>query len=89
MRDSVVIVTGGGGRGQVGYAVAEAFLDAGAKVIVTDVSDRVDALADELARKGEVEAIRADLTRAEGAEAVVAAAKVRRCRRCARAAARS
>ncbi|MFW6080245.1 MAG: SDR family NAD(P)-dependent oxidoreductase, partial [Gemmatimonadota bacterium] len=82
MRDRVVIVTGVGARGQVGYAVAEAFLTAGARVVVTDLSDAVDALARELATTagggGErVVAVRADLTRSDGAEAVVAEARER------------
>lgn len=75
MEGKVVIITGVGARGQLGYALAEAFLGAGAKVVLTDVRPEVEGLARELATGTEVVGIAADLTRAEEAERVVAAAR--------------
>lgn len=77
MRGKIVIVTGVGARGQVGYAVARALLDAGARVVVTDIAAGVEALAGELEHRGEVTAIRADLTEQAGAERVVTLARER------------
>ena len=71
MRDRVVIVTGVGGRGQVGFAVAEALVAQGAHVVVTGRSAEVESHAAEL---GAV-AVVADLAEAEGAERVVEAAR--------------
>ncbi len=78
MRDRVAVVTGVGARGQVGFAVAQALLRAGAQVLVSGHGDRVEALADELRADGAmVAAARADLTTAAGAESVIAAARER------------
>ena len=74
MRGKAAIVTGVGARGQVGYAVAEALLRAGASVLVTGRSAELETLAHELAQHGNVLAMRADLTDGGGAQAVVAAA---------------
>lgn len=65
--DNVVLVTGVGRRGQVGYAVARALLQAGAKVVVTNIHDSVRALAEDLGREVDapdrIVARTADLTR--------------------------
>ncbi len=80
MPGRVAIVTGVGARGQVGYAIARALLDAGDLVVVTGRGPAVEALATELAGGGgggEVVAVRADLATAAGAAAVVAEARAR------------
>lgn len=77
MRGKVVLITGVGGRGQVGYALAEAFLAEGARVAITGLGPEVEAHARELAGRGEAVGLAADLTRAEEAERVVAAARER------------
>ena len=74
LQDRVAIVTGVGGRGQVGFAVAEALLARGARVVVADISSVVEGLAEELRARGEVESVTADLSRPEGARRVVEAA---------------
>ncbi len=75
MGERVVLVTGVGDRGQVGYAVAEALVVEGARVVVTSRSEAVMELARSLG--GEVIAVAADLSEEEGAAAVVAAAQDR------------
>ncbi len=80
MQGSVAIVTGVGARGQVGYAVAQALLADGTRVVVTARGAGIAALAEELAASapgGEVVAVRADLATSDGAESVVAAARER------------
>ena len=77
MRHRAVIVTGVGGRGQVGFAVAQRLLAAGARVVVTGHSAGVNELATELSAHGEVVAVEADLTEPADAERVVAAARER------------
>jgi NAD(P)-dependent dehydrogenase (short-subunit alcohol dehydrogenase family) len=62
MTDRVVIVTGVGDRGQVGYAVARLFRDAGARVIITGRTEGVGELAQELGDPYSVHAVVADLT---------------------------
>ncbi|MBI4409262.1 MAG: hypothetical protein HY561_06110, partial [Gemmatimonadetes bacterium] len=47
MRGKVAIVTGVGGRGQVGYALAEALLDDGARVVISGVTANVEERASE------------------------------------------
>lgn len=75
MAERVVIVTGAGDPGQVGYAVAEAFVGAGARVVVTargeSIRDRAASLGDD------VVGVAADLADPAGAEAVVEAARTR------------
>lgn len=65
MRDKVVLITGVGGAGQVGYALAEAFLTSGARVAVTGRTDEIEARARELAEHGPVLGVVVDLTVAE------------------------
>ncbi|MBI4540128.1 MAG: SDR family oxidoreductase [Gemmatimonadetes bacterium] len=77
MRDRVVLITGVGGRGQVGYAVAGAVLRAGARVLITAregarVREHAAVLA-ALGPAGAVAAVGADLAGEEGARAAVAA----------------
>ncbi|HET9985997.1 MAG TPA: SDR family NAD(P)-dependent oxidoreductase [Longimicrobiales bacterium] len=76
MQGRVAVVTGVGARGQVGYAVAEALLAAGARVVVAGHSDAIEEHGRALAEKGgEVAAVRADLTEPEGAMTVVGVAR--------------
>jgi NAD(P)-dependent dehydrogenase (short-subunit alcohol dehydrogenase family) len=62
MKGKVVIVTGVGARGQLGYALAERFLRAGASVIASARNAEVEAMARELAQAGEILPVVADLT---------------------------
>ena len=71
LQDRVVIVTGVGGRGQVGYAIAEALIARGARVVLADVSAVVDDLARALDAEGSVAAVAGDLTKPENARRVV------------------
>jgi NAD(P)-dependent dehydrogenase (short-subunit alcohol dehydrogenase family) len=71
MHPPVVLISGVGNAGQVGYAIAEAFLRAGARVVITDIDARVEELARRLG--SETLGVRADLTREEEAARVVAA----------------
>lgn len=75
MSDRVVIVTGVGDRGQVGYAVAEAFVERGARVLVTSRGEAIHELARSLG--GDVVGVPADLADPEEAAAVLEAARSR------------
>lgn len=75
MAGSVVVITGVGRAGQVGPALAAAFRERGALLVLAGLSEEVEARAAELG--GDVVAVRADLTSEDGAEAVVAAARER------------
>jgi NAD(P)-dependent dehydrogenase (short-subunit alcohol dehydrogenase family) len=70
---STVLLTGVGGDGQVGQAVARAFAEAGASLILVDrVQEHVDARAGELTRGGHAAAGYAcDLTDGAAVKAVV------------------
>lgn len=70
MQGRVVLVTGVGARGQLGFALARVFADAGAAVAVVDVAADVDALARELGDG--VLGLHADLTDADECARVVA-----------------
>jgi NAD(P)-dependent dehydrogenase (short-subunit alcohol dehydrogenase family) len=61
MNDHVSIITGVGNDGQVGYAVARRFVEAGARVLITDRSGQVEALAANLGAGERVVAVTADL----------------------------
>lgn len=75
MRGKVVVITGVGGRGQLGFALAEAFLRRGARVLVAGRRPHVEEHARELAAGGgEVVSTVADLTTGDGAAGVVRAA---------------
>lgn len=67
------IVTGVGRRGQVGFAVARALIDAGAHVAVTSFGDEIEPMAAELG--GGTVAVKADLTNEGDVERVVATAR--------------
>lgn len=75
MSDRVAIVTGVGGRGQVGFAVAEALVEQGARLVVTGRTAEVEAHARELG--DDVVSVVADLADANGAAAVVEAVRDR------------
>ena len=75
MSDRVVIVTGVGDRGQVGFAVAEAFVGRGAHVVVTGRTDAIEGHARELG--DDVVGIAADLADVDGVQKVVEAARER------------
>ncbi|MBW3554409.1 MAG: SDR family oxidoreductase [Gemmatimonadetes bacterium] len=72
---SVVLITGVGKAGQVGYALAEAFRERGARLVLVGRSEEVEARAAELG--GEAVAVRADLATEAGAAAAVDAARER------------
>ncbi|HEU5207789.1 MAG TPA: SDR family oxidoreductase [Longimicrobiales bacterium] len=75
MDGRVVIVTGVGDAGQVGYAIAARLLAAGARVVITARSSSVQQHATSLGSDERVIAVEADLTLDDGAERVVAAAR--------------
>ncbi|MDX1674643.1 MAG: SDR family oxidoreductase [Longimicrobiales bacterium] len=75
MSDRVVIVTGVGDRGQVGFAVAEAFVGEGARVVVTGRTGKIEDHARELG--DDVVGVEADLADADGAAKVVDAVRER------------
>lgn len=77
MTGRAVIITGVGGRGQLGYAVAERFLDEGARVLITGRSAAVQELAQSLAGHGEVHAFEADLTNDDDVRALIDHARER------------
>jgi NAD(P)-dependent dehydrogenase (short-subunit alcohol dehydrogenase family) len=65
-----VIVTGVGGGGQFGYALAGALLARGMRVAITDIAPTVREHAASLGTRERVVALDADLTTEDGAEAV-------------------
>ena len=67
------IVTGVGGRGQAGFAVARALIDAGARVAVTSFGGKLDELAAELG-SGTV-SVTADLANEDDVARVIATAR--------------
>jgi NAD(P)-dependent dehydrogenase (short-subunit alcohol dehydrogenase family) len=75
MTDRVVIVTGVGGRGQLGYAVAEAFVAQGARVLIAARGQDVEERARELGAG--VVALAADLADPAAAEEVAATVRER------------
>lgn len=74
MTGRVVVITGVGAAGQLGFAVASKFFAAGARVVVAGHSDAVRGLADQLGPRDRVLGVRADLTTSDGVAAVAAAA---------------
>jgi 3-oxoacyl-[acyl-carrier protein] reductase len=60
IKGRVALITGCGSEGGIGFAIAQAFVDAGAKVAITATSDRIHTRAAEL---GGVFAATADLTK--------------------------
>jgi NAD(P)-dependent dehydrogenase (short-subunit alcohol dehydrogenase family) len=77
MDGRVAIITGVGDRGQLGFALAQKFLAAGARVVITGLAPDVEQLAAELTPAAHVAAVRADLTNDEDVARVVAAASDR------------
>jgi NAD(P)-dependent dehydrogenase (short-subunit alcohol dehydrogenase family) len=75
MTERVVVVTGVGGQGQIGFAVAEAFAARGARVLIASRGPEVEERARELGHG--VVAVAADLADPMGAEQVVAAVRER------------
>jgi 3-oxoacyl-[acyl-carrier protein] reductase len=73
VHDRTILITGVGGAGQLGYALAESLAAAGARLVLADRSQEVEARARQL---GEERAfgVAADLATEEGAAAVVRAA---------------
>jgi NAD(P)-dependent dehydrogenase (short-subunit alcohol dehydrogenase family) len=61
MKGRVVIVTGAGARGQVGYSVADRFVRAEARVIVSGRDAGIESLAAALSAGGEAIGVKADL----------------------------
>jgi NAD(P)-dependent dehydrogenase (short-subunit alcohol dehydrogenase family) len=74
MNETVAVVTGVGGKGQVGYALAEALLERGMRVVITDIAPTVREHAAALGERARVVAVEADLTTEAGATSVIAAA---------------
>lgn len=62
VRNFVVLITGIGDRGQLGWTLVRRFLDAGARVVATGRGEGVEALEAELGAADDMLAIRADLT---------------------------
>ncbi|HEX6134323.1 MAG TPA: SDR family oxidoreductase [Longimicrobiales bacterium] len=62
MIDHVVIVTGVGDAGQLGYTIARRFLEAGARVVISARSPELPEIAASLRAHGEVMPVHADLT---------------------------
>lgn len=73
--EGVVLITGVGGRGQVGYGLARTLLEGGARVVIAGRSEEVDAHAAELG--DDCVAVRADLATEAGAAQAVEAARSR------------
>lgn len=74
MEGKVVIVTGGGAPGQMGYRLAELLLAQGASVVLTARGVEVERSARELSGEAAAVGVAADLTSPEEAERVVATA---------------
>jgi 3-oxoacyl-[acyl-carrier protein] reductase len=77
MTDHVSIITGVGDDGQVGYVVARRFLDAGARVVVTDIAPAVEQLAARLGEQERVAGVQADLTADPDVDRVITAVRER------------
>lgn len=75
MDGRIVIVTGVGDVGQVGYAIAARLLAAGARVVITSRRSTIHEHAASLGSDDHVIGVEADLTNDEGAQRVVAAAR--------------
>lgn len=61
MTDRVALITGVGHPGQAGHAIAQRFLDAGARIVISSRSGNIEAIAAELGPSDRVAGIRADL----------------------------
>lgn len=74
LANTTVLLTGVGGEGQVGEAVAKAFADVGASLVLVDrTADHVEARAADLVRAGKsARGYACDLTNADDVSALVA-----------------
>ncbi len=77
LENQVILVTGVGHPGQVGYLVARRLLDAGARVVISDRSGTAAELASELGPPDRVFAVAADLTDSEAVQRLVAAGRAK------------
>jgi NAD(P)-dependent dehydrogenase (short-subunit alcohol dehydrogenase family) len=77
MNGKVAIVTGVGNRNQLGYTIAQALLDGGARIVVTNINTHVEELAKELSPAENVTAVAADLTSDTDIERLISAARER------------
>jgi len=77
LRDHVVLVTGVGHPGQVGYAVAQRLLSAGARVLITARSGNVNEIAKELGPSDRIAGAVADLTDEAAVRALMSAVRER------------
>jgi NAD(P)-dependent dehydrogenase (short-subunit alcohol dehydrogenase family) len=78
MRDHVVIITGVGERGQLGYTLATRFAAAGARLAITDIAPEVEAIAGELGNgAGRAFGMAADLTDERAVERLMHAVRER------------
>jgi 3-oxoacyl-[acyl-carrier protein] reductase len=69
--DGRTAIVTGGSRG-IGFAIAESLLNHGASVVITGTSqERLDTASSRLARRGRLEAVRADVRRPDDAERMV------------------
>lgn len=77
MNDRVVLVTGVGHPGQLGYAVAKRLLAAGARVFISDRAGTVKAIAAELGPVDRIGGAAADLLNDADVEALIDAVRAR------------
>jgi NAD(P)-dependent dehydrogenase (short-subunit alcohol dehydrogenase family) len=78
MRDHVVIITGVGDRGQLGYTLATRFAAAGARLAITDIAPEVEAIAGDLGNgDGRAFGMAADLTDQRAVERLMHAVRER------------
>lgn len=61
MNGHITLITGVGRRGQLGHTLAQRFLDAGARIVITDIGADVEVIGQEIDAGGDVVAIRAQL----------------------------
>ena len=77
LEDRVVLVTGVGHPGQVGYAVAQRLLRAGARVLITARTGTVNEIARELGPADRISGIAADLSDPAAVQTIMDAARER------------
>lgn len=80
MTDQILLVTGAGERGQLGYLLARRALDAGARVVISARTEAVQQIAEELSAHGDVAALAADLTRDDDVTRLVSYVRERHAR---------
>jgi 3-oxoacyl-[acyl-carrier protein] reductase len=77
MTDHVALITGVGRSGQLGFAIAQRFVEAGARVVITDLRPEVEELARELGPESGAAGVRADLTSDDDVQRLVDAVHAR------------